>query len=102
MNAHLLDTHCLLSYVTDRNRGQLEKVSALIDEAAALRSELYIIVVSEFVHVLAHVYGRDDAFIQQLLAALLAQPGIHFLPLHPLDRAFAHQLQRTEIAHQLL
>lgn len=91
MKAHLLDTNCLLSYVTDRNREQLKKVSRLIDEAAALHSELYVTsnVVSEFVHVLTHVYERDTAFIQQLLAALMAQPGIHYLPLHPLDRVLA-------------
>lgn len=90
MKARLFDTHCLLSYVTDRNQEQLEKVSRPIDEAA-LHSELYITsnVVSEFVHILEHVYERDTSFIQQLLAALMAQPGIHYLPVHPLDRVLA-------------
>jgi predicted nucleic-acid-binding protein len=87
VNAFVADTNCLISYVTDRSPQQMERISALIEEAANLRHVICIIsnVVTEFVYVLQTVYEKDDRFIAQMLMALFATPGIEYSHAYSLD-----------------
>jgi predicted nucleic acid-binding protein len=87
MKSFLIDTNCLLSFVTDRNPSQLEKISAVIEEAARLNLVLYILpnVISEFVYVLQNVYEKDDLVIVGMLRDLHATPGIELRSSFELD-----------------
>jgi len=88
MKSFLIDTSCLLSYVTDRNPAQLEKISAIVEEAARLNLVLYILpnVISEFVYVLQSVYEKDDLLIAEMLRDLHATPGMELCSSFELDR----------------
>lgn len=87
MKSFLIDTNCLLSYVTDRNPVQLERISAVVEDAARLDLVLYILpnVISEFVYVLQSVYGKDDLLIAGMLRDLHATPGIELCSSFELD-----------------
>ena len=82
----LIDTNCLISYVTDRNLAQQEQIAAVIEDASRLRREVYVIgnVVTEFVYVLQSVYEEESEFIRALLSALFTNPGVSYLPTYPL------------------
>ena len=87
MKSFLIDTNCLLSYVTDRNPVQLEKISTLFEEASRLDLVLHILpnVISEFVYVLQSVYEKDDLLIAGMLSDLHATPGIELCSSFELD-----------------
>ncbi|CAK8713387.1 PIN domain-containing protein [Candidatus Electrothrix laxa] len=74
----IVDTNCLLSFVTDRNAEQQKKVTELFQEAAQLKATLicHHHVLSEFVFVLSSVYGTDAEKIQRILSDLIAMPGV--------------------------
>ena len=82
----LIDTNCLISFVTDRNLAQQDRISAIIEDASRLRREVFVIgnVVTEFVYVLQSVYKRENDFIHDLLSALITNPGISYHPAYPL------------------
>lgn len=42
MKKVIIDTNCLLSFVTDRNVAQQEKVSKLFHDAAQLKAVFYV------------------------------------------------------------
>lgn len=78
MTSWLIDTNCLVSYVTDRNASQRRRVAALVAEAAGLSRELVVLphVLSEFVYTLQTVHGADSHTVAQMVTDLLRQPGI--------------------------
>ncbi len=78
MNTTILDTNCLISFVSDRNPGQQEKIADLLDKAGRLQSVLIIHhhVISEFVYVLTGVYGLDAEETRQMIVDLIAMPGV--------------------------
>jgi predicted nucleic-acid-binding protein len=80
MNSFLMDTNCLISYVTDRNPGQAEKIAEIIENASNLNYKIYIVsnVITEFVYTLQSVYGQDPKFISKMLSDLLTNPGIEY------------------------
>ena len=80
MKSCLIDTSCLISYVTDRNPSQQAMAARVFEEAAGLKLVVFVIsnVITEFVHVLLSVYGRDGRFVAELIADLLKTPGIEF------------------------
>ena len=49
---HIIDTNCLLSFVTDRNPIQNECMAAVFERAAKLEEEILVIsnVITEFVY----------------------------------------------------
>jgi predicted nucleic-acid-binding protein len=74
----ILDTNFILSFVTDRNRAQQEKAAELFLRAASLKTLLLCpqSVIIEFVQVLEKVYRQPKEQIRQLVADLLALPGV--------------------------
>ncbi|MCI5157310.1 MAG: type II toxin-antitoxin system VapC family toxin [Candidatus Electrothrix sp. AUS1_2] len=78
MKKIIIDTNCLLSFVTDRNPDQQEKVARLFQEAAQLKTAIlcHHHVISEFVFVLGSVYGIDAEKIQKILSDLIVMPGV--------------------------
>ncbi len=90
MNSFLIDTNCLISYVTDRNPAQTAKIAGIFEDASNLKCEIYIIsnVITEFVYTLQTVYGQDPKFISKMLSDLLANPGIEYTQTYNIDFIF--------------
>lgn len=78
MKKYVVDTNCLISYVTDRNPKQQEEMSDYFEDATDLKSQLVILssVVLEFISVLSDVYNIEDVKTAELLYALYKTPGI--------------------------
>lgn len=78
MSALLLDTNCLLSYVTDRDLAQQALVNEYFQDAASFRCELSIInsVAMEFVFVLKKIYKQEQQEIAYLPTKLHGLPGV--------------------------
>ncbi len=80
MNAILIDTNCLISYVTDRNLSQQAVIARYIDDAIALKCELVIVsnVLTEFAYVLTKIYSLKPESVSAMLSDILKTPGIRF------------------------
>ena len=80
MSSFLIDTNCLISYVTDRNPGQTEKIAEVIEDASNLKCTIYVIsnVITELVHAMEIAYRQDSKFISRMLSDLISNPGIEY------------------------
>ena len=80
MNSFLIDTNCLISYTTTRNKIQSERISEYIEDASNFKSEIIIIsnIITEFVYTLQSIYKVDSIFINHMLCDLLKNPGIKY------------------------
>ena len=81
MKIYVVDTNALLSFVTDRNPDQQQKIARLFDEAVRLKN---IIVcpqnaLTEFVYVLDKVYGTHKSEIRSMIEDLVALPGVRIV-----------------------
>jgi predicted nucleic-acid-binding protein len=77
---YLIDTNCLLSYVTDRNPAQSDVIEKLIIHASQREHTIYIIsnVITELVFVLETVYREQKSNISDMIGSLLNNQGIEF------------------------
>lgn len=80
MKSFIIDTNCLLSYVTDRNPRQYECMDKIFKNASNLEQEIIIIsnVITEFVYVLQSIYKIKDALVSEMISDLLNNPGITY------------------------
>jgi predicted nucleic-acid-binding protein len=78
MKTFIIDTNAMLSYVTDRNLDQQEKVAVLFNQAAGLKCKIlcHQHVITEFVYVLDKVYNQSKSSIRQMILDFLQLPGI--------------------------
>lgn len=78
MKQIIIDTNCLISFVTDRNIIQQQKIAHLLTDAAKLRQTIicHHHVLSEFVYVLSSVYQLSDHTIHDMITELIAMPGV--------------------------
>lgn len=78
MKKIIIDANCLISFVSDRNPDQQEKVAALFNKSRRLKNMVicHHHVVSEFVYVLTSVYSLKAENVQQMVAALISMPGV--------------------------
>ena len=78
MKKIIIDTNCLLSFVTDRNLQQQEKISRLFQEAGQLKALIlcHHHVISEFVYVLSSVYSIETNKIHAIVSDLIVMPGV--------------------------
>ncbi|MBU0992281.1 MAG: PIN domain-containing protein [Proteobacteria bacterium] len=78
MKMFIIDTNALLSFVTDRNHEQQEKVSTLFEQAARSKCTIHFHqhVISEFIYVLEKVYHHSKTSINRMIADLISMPGI--------------------------
>ncbi len=77
---YLIDTNCLLSYVTNRNQAQNDTMVKLFNSASQLKCRIYITsnVITEFVFVLESVYQEQKSVISDMIKSLLDNQGIEF------------------------
>ena len=78
MKQIIIDTNCLISFVTDRNLAQQQKIARLLDDAAKSKYTIFCHhhVLSEFVYVLSSVYQLSPTIIHGMITNLIAMPGI--------------------------
>lgn len=78
MNALVLDTNALISFVTDRNPGQQAKIAALMVQVAQAEALLLCPqnVLTEFVYVMERVYRVEQERIALMLADFIDLPGV--------------------------
>ncbi len=80
MKKIVIDTNCLISFVSDRNPDQQEKIASLFNKARRLKKMIvcHHHVVSEFVYVLTSVYSLKSEKVQQMVADLISMPGVTY------------------------
>ena len=78
MKKVIIDTNCLLSFISDRNPDQQEKIASLFNRAKQLKKMIvcHHHVISEFVYILTSVYSLKSATVRQMVADLISMPGI--------------------------
>ena len=81
MKKVIIDTNALISFVTDRNPAQQEKVARVFHNAANLRTLICCPqnVLTEFIYVMDKVYGFERKKIAGMTADFLATPGIEIV-----------------------
>jgi len=85
MKKRVIDTNALISFVTDRNPNQQNRIAALFEDAARLKTAILCPqnVLTEFVYVLEKIYHLAKPQIRAMIADLVALPGVQLI--HPLD-----------------
>ena len=78
MKTYVIDTNALISFVTDRNMSQQQKIANLLGEASRLRCNVVCPqnAVTEFVYVLDKVYDTAKSKIRLMIKDLMALPGV--------------------------
>lgn len=78
MKKIIIDTNCLLSFVSDRNLQQQKKISSLFKEAGHLNSLIicHHHIISEFIFVLSSIYSVETNEIHDMISDLIAMPGV--------------------------
>lgn len=74
----IIDTNTLISFVTDRNLDQQQKVAGLFEQASRLKSSVvcHQNVVAEFVYVMDKLYCVEKEKIGNMLTDFLKMPGV--------------------------
>ncbi|OHD73838.1 MAG: hypothetical protein A2V99_15135 [Spirochaetes bacterium RBG_16_67_19] len=77
---HVIDTNCLLSFVTDRNLKQNRRMAAVFERASILEEEVVLVsnVISEFVYVQLSVYKQKEKLVSAMIADLVNHPGVQY------------------------
>ena len=78
MKEILVDTNVLISFLTDRNKGQQEQAAALFRGAADREHTLVLhsITLVEMVHVFLQIYKSDPLDVAGAMGSLLKVPGV--------------------------
>lgn len=86
MKTYYIDTNCLISYVTDRNTGQQNRIAPFFEKAAVLEHKLIISehVITEFIYVCTAVYELEADTVRAMLLDLINTPGMEVEPCFPL------------------
>ncbi len=81
MISYAIDTNALISFLTDRNKFQRERIARFIEKASKLECEIFIIdnVIAEMVYVFISVYRQDTMKIREILISIDKNPGIQVL-----------------------
>ncbi len=81
MKKHIVDTNALISFVTDRNPAQQDKIANLLHSAAHLRIKVLCPqnVLTEFVYVMDSVYRIDKAEIRDIVSDFIKFPGVEIV-----------------------
>ena len=78
MKKYIIDTNALISFVTDRNPDQQEKIAYLFEQAAQIK--LFLVVhqhtLTEFIFVMEKVYSIPKKEIAHMVSDLIDLPGI--------------------------
>ena len=81
MKKYIIDTNALISFVTDRNPDQQQKVAPLFESAANLKALIlcHQYVLTEFIYVMDRVYQVPKEDIRRIIADLVDMPGIEVI-----------------------
>lgn len=81
MKTLIIDTNGLISFVTDRNPAQQDKIAKVLDRAARLKVRVFCArnVLTEFVYVMDTVYGTPKAGIRNIVKAFANLPGVEIV-----------------------
>ena len=81
MKNYIIDTNALISFVTDRNPAQQDKIAKLLDSATQLKVRVLCPqnVITEFVYVMESVYRIDKAEIRDIVRDFIKLPGIEII-----------------------
>jgi len=81
MKKIIIDTNGLISFVTNRNIQQQNKIAHLLQDASNLKIiiQCHHHVISEFVYVLHTIYGCRDIDIHRMISDFIAMPGIEII-----------------------
>jgi predicted nucleic-acid-binding protein len=78
---YVIDTNALISYVTDRNQQQQQKIAPLFESAAHMKAVIFCHqhVLTEFIYVLDRVYRVPKDEIGRMIKDLIEMPGIEVI-----------------------
>ena len=81
MKNYIIDTNALISFVTDRNPAQQDKIAVVFDRAAQLKVRVLCPqnVLTEFVYVMDKVYSIPQAEIRDIARAFVNLPGVEII-----------------------
>ena len=81
MKKHIIDTNALISFVTDRNPAQQDKIANLLEDAAQLKVRVLCPqnVLTEFVYVMDSVYRIDKSEIRDIASDFINLPGVEIV-----------------------
>jgi predicted nucleic acid-binding protein len=87
----IIDTYALISFVTDRNPAQQDKIADLFGSAAQLKVRVLCPqnVLTEFVYVMDSVYRIGKAEIRDVVRAFIKLPGVEIVHQLSLKTLFA-------------
>jgi len=76
----IIDTNCLLAFVTDRSPLQNKSIALVFERAANFEEEILVAsnVITEFVCMQLSVYLQTESLIAWMVADLLKQTGVHY------------------------
>jgi len=82
---YIIDTNALISFVTDRNQDQQQKIAPLFESAANLKALIlcHQYVLTEFIYVMDKVYHVPKEKIRMIITDLVDMPGIEVI--HEID-----------------
>jgi predicted nucleic-acid-binding protein len=78
---YVIDTNALISYVTDRNPQQQQKIAPLFESAAHMKAVIFCHqhVLTEFIYVLDRIYRVPKDEIGRMIKDLIEMPGIEVI-----------------------
>lgn len=78
MIRYVIDTNALISFVTDRNLEQQQKIAPLFEAAAHVKAVIYCHqhVLTEFIYVLDKIYHIPKDQIGRMIKDFIEMPGI--------------------------
>jgi predicted nucleic acid-binding protein len=81
MRKCIIDTNALISFVTDRNPAQQDKVAKLFDQAVHLKVRLLCPqnVLTEFIYVMDTVYNIRKSEIKKIIKDFINLPGVEIV-----------------------
>ena len=81
MKRYVIDTNALISFVTDRNLAQQDKIAGIFEAASRMKCTLVCPqhVLTEFVFVMDRVYRIAKPEINGMIRDFIAMPGIEVL-----------------------
>ena len=81
MRKCIIDTNALISFVTDRNPAQQEKIAELFEDAVRLKVKVLCPqnVLTEFIYVMDSVYGIRKTEIRDIVKDFINLPGVEIV-----------------------
>ncbi|MBA4367866.1 MAG: PIN domain nuclease [Desulfobacterium sp.] len=78
---YVIDTNALISFVTDRNPEQQQKITPLFESAAHMKAVIFCHqhVLTEFIYVLDRIYQVPKNKISRMIKDLIEMPGIEVI-----------------------